>query len=173
MNREKINSISVEEYVSLLSLKPHPEGGFFRETYRSSESIPASFLSDRFIESRNLSTSIYYLLDRESFSSFHRIKSDEIWHFYNGCGLYIYEIDKVGNYVTHKLGNNLKEGFSFQITIKSESWFAAENINKLDYSLVGCTVAPGFDFNDFEIAKRDELLQEYPQFNKDIIRLTK
>jgi len=170
MTREKTNNHKADFLVSSLSLDPHPEGGYFRETYRSNEKI--SSLPERFEGVRNYSTSIYYLLDGNSISAFHRIKSDELWHFYEGCGLFIHEITKKGTYFCHKLGNNLKDSFHYQITIGHGSWFAAENITKDSFSFVGCTVSPGFDFKDFEMAKRNDLITLYPHHREIITHLT-
>jgi hypothetical protein len=161
-----------EFIITTLQLKPHPEGGFFSEIYRSQESIDSQALPDRYNGNRNFSTSIYFLLNKEQVSLFHRISSDEIWHFYSGSPVIIHCLDKVG-YRLFKLGNDLHQAQDPQLVIKAGTWFAAEVENKNSYSLVGCTVAPGFDFKDFIFGKRDELLKLYPQHQELILNLTK
>lgn len=154
---------AVETYVQLLQLEPHPEGGFYKRTYESELQLKPSALPNSFTGDRFASTAIYFLLGGKDFSAFHRIKSDELWHFYDGGGLHIYVINPNGEAEVLKLGNDLKNGYSFQLVVKAGCWFASKPANENSFSLVGCTVAPGFDFADFEMAKRDELLKEYPQ----------
>lgn len=145
-------------WIERLELEPHPEGGFFKETYRSSES--AEFTD--FPSGRNVSTGIYFLLTSENFSAFHRIKSDEMWHFYAGNALSIYVIDKNGKANEIKLGLELEKGQVPQAVVPANCWFASKVQDGGEYSLVGCTVAPGFDFEDFEMAKRAELIHSFP-----------
>ncbi|RXK62123.1 cupin domain-containing protein [Lacibacter luteus] len=161
----------VQQYVQQLQLHPHPEGGFYKQTYASSEQVAANALPERFAASRRFSTAIYFLLSGTDFSAFHRIKSDELWHFYEGEGLEIYVIHPNGEGELLKLGNKLNEGFSFQQLVKAGCWFASKTVDENSYALVGCTVSPGFDFDDFEMAKREELLNEYPQHKEWIERL--
>lgn len=148
-------------YVNRLGMHPHPEGGWYKETYRSSGVISGESLQD-FSGDRNFSTAIYFLLTKENFSAFHRIKSDELWHFYDGDGLVIHELKPDGAYIEHKLGLNLDEGEQPQLVIAAGSWFSSEVKGAGEWSLVGCTVSPGFDFEDFEMASKDELLDSYP-----------
>lgn len=152
---------TVKSIVEQLELQDHPEGGFYKEVYRSSGEIPQKVLPEDFDGNRNYCTSIYFLLTSENFSAFHRINQDEIWHFYQGSGLTIHEIDKEGNYIAHRLGNDLSQQEP-QLTIKARSWFASEVSEPNSFALVGCTVAPGFDFADFELGKADELSDTYP-----------
>ena len=156
-------SISAADYVAQLQLQPHPEGGFYSRTYESEEQIPAAALPARFGADRTFSTAIYFLLEGIDFSAFHRIKSDELWHFYTGGGLHIYVIHPDGRGEVLLLGNDLNNGYRFQQLVKAGCWFASKPAQENSFSLVGCTVAPGFDFADFEMAKQDELLQQYPQ----------
>lgn len=150
---------TADYWIRQLQLTPHVEGGAFRELYRSSlTSTPAGFPGER-----PYSTSIYFLLQQGQFSAFHKIKSDELWHFYYGDALIIYEIDQQGNMITHKLGNNPDKGESFQILIPAGNWFAARVAEGSEYTLCGCTVSPGFDFEDFELADKASLLAAYPQ----------
>ncbi len=155
-----------------LKLQPHPEGGFFSEIYRSHEMIERGSLPKRYTGNRSFSTSIYFMLLKEQVSLFHCILSDEIWHFYKGSPVIIHCLDKKG-YKSVKLGNNLSNNEKFQFVIKAGTWFAAEVENKNSFSLVGCTVSPGFDFSDFELARRSKLLTSFPNLNDLIIRFTK
>jgi predicted cupin superfamily sugar epimerase len=149
--------------VEELGLLPHPEGGFYRETYRSSESIPEAGLPARFQGERSLSTAIYFLLGPGDFSAFHRIRSDETWHYYTGsCGLHIHVICHDGNYRLIRLGPRSAAGETFQATVPAGAWFASEPADPAGFALVGCTVAPGFDFRDFEMAEAGPLAAAHP-----------
>ncbi len=147
-------------WVEKLDLSPHPEGGFFKENYRCNENIAGNTLPPRFLSDRSISTSIYFLLEKGQKSAFHRIKSDEIWHFYDGYPLTIYVIDNNGELIIYKLGLDPENNVLPQIVIPANCWFAAETEG--DFTLVGCTVSPGFDFSDFELAKKQNLISEYP-----------
>lgn len=153
-------------------MQPHPEGGWYKETYRSEGSIPSNALAD-FNGDRSFSTGIYFLLTKENFSAFHRIKSDEMWHFYAGDGLTVHEIRPDGEYVQHKLGLDLQNGERPQLVIAANSWFASEVKEGGNWCLVGCTVSPGFDFQDFELAERKELIETFPDHEQIIGRLTR
>ena len=150
-------------WIEKLDLQRHPEGGFYKEVYRSNEVIDEESLPERFRGTRCLSTSIYFLLKGDEFSAFHRIKSDEVWHFHAGTGLTLYIIEKSGDLSVLKLGSDFEKNEQFQITIPKESWFAAKVVSKKSFTLVGCTVAPGFDFSDFELGDKTELCSKYPQ----------
>ncbi len=159
-------------WVRELKLLPHPEGGFFRETYRSDDMIKRDHLPAGFNGHRNISTSIYYLLEGSQYSKLHRIKSDELWHFYDGSGLIIYSIDTEGCLTENRLGLDTEKGELPQLMIKAGVWFGAK-VNKPDsFCLAGCTVAPGFHFDDFELGNRDELLKLFPMHKKLIDELT-
>lgn len=162
----------VDHYVGTLQMQPHPEGGFYASTYRSAETIPAAALPARFSGDRLISTAIYFLLKGNQFSAFHRIKSDELWHFYDGCGLEIFVIEPDGNARVLLLGRDLQQGFAFQQLVPAGCWFASRPVDPSSFSLVGCTVAPGFDFSDFELAGREELLQQYPSHREWIVQFT-
>lgn len=159
------------EWAGRLGMTPHPEGGWYKETYRSDGTIPQQSLDGDFDGPRNFSTGIYFLLTADVFSAFHRIRSDEMWHFYAGDGLVIHEIAPDGTYTSHRLGPDHSEGEVFQLVIPAGSWFASEVRAGGEYGLVGCTVAPGFDFRDFEMAKRDDLTSRFPQHSSVIGRL--
>ncbi len=150
-------------------MQRHPEGGWYKETYRSEEVILKEHLPNRFEGERSFCTAIYFLLEGGQFSSFHRIKSDEIWHFYSGGTLNVYVINLDGKLEILKIGNNPENGETFQAVVKAGCWFASKPADKNSYSLVGCTVAPGFDFADFELAKADVLVREFPQ-HEEVIR---
>ena len=160
------------EWVRSLGLQKHPEGGWYKEVYRSAECIPVAALPERFGGERSFCTSIYFLLNGDAFSAFHRIKQDEIWHFYDGDGLTVHVIDRDGNHVEKQLGRNLQNGASFQHVVHAGDWFGA-SVPSGGYALVGCTVAPGFDFADFEMPEPDELLELFPQHRALITRLTR
>ena len=161
------------EYVKYYQLQRHPEGGYYKETYRSQEFISVNALPKRFKGPRRFSTAIYFLLERGDFSAFHRIRSDECWHFYYGDSLSIYIIHPNGDLDTVYLGNNMNNSEHFQFVVPANCWFAAEPAENSLFSFVGCTVAPGFDFADFELAKADRLIALYPQHQLLIKRLTR
>ena len=163
----------IEKIVSQLDLEPHPEGGYYRETYRSDGLIAKAALPDYYTAARNYATCIYFLLTSDNFSAFHRIKQDEIWHFYSGSPITIHVIDKLGNYQKHSLGSEIENGILPQLVVKGGDWFASEVETKDSYGLAGCTVSPGFDFDDFEMADRDKLISQYPQHHEIIRRLTR
>lgn len=158
-------------WVEHLNLAPHPEGGFYREVYRSAEELSAEVLPARYGGDRNYSTSIYFLLRSQDKSVFHRIKSDEIWHHYQGDTLLIYVLtDKDLDIL--RLGCNPENGDQLQVVVPANCWFGA-CVEKPDtFTLAGCTVAPGFDFRDFEMATRDELIKQFPLHEEIIVKLT-
>lgn len=149
-----------QQLIEFYQLLPHPEGGYYKETYRSLECIPANSLPERFIGKRNFSTAIYFLLEENSFSAFHRIQSDECWHFYSGDAVDIHVLHDNGKYELIKLGSNIEMGEQYQAMVPAGAWFASKTSGS--FSLVGCTVSPGFDFADFELAKAAELAAQFP-----------
>jgi hypothetical protein len=164
---------SAHFWINSLKLKRHPEGGYFRETYRAAESIPATALPNRFQGSRQFSTAIYYLLQSEDFSALHRLTSDEIWHYYGGSPLDIHIIDPSGCYSKPRLGNDPTKDQSFQVVVEAGCWFGATVAIPGSYTLAGCSVAPGFDFADFELAHSRPLITRYPEHKNLIERLTR
>lgn len=160
-------------WVEKLQLQAHPEGGFFKETYRSEGLIPNENLPDDFNGDRNYCTAIYFLITENNFSAFHKIASDEMWHFYAGTGLEVAVIQPDGRFESIKLGNSGKNDEVFQACVPANAWFASRCTNAKGWALVGCTVAPGFDFLDFELAKRSELNQLFPQHQEIITSLTR
>lgn len=163
---------NADYYITKLGLESHVEGGAFKEIYRSSVTIPKSVLTENFNGNRVASTAIYFLLKFGQISALHKIASDELWHFYDGDALCVYEITEAGELKKHLLGKDLEKGQSFTCLIKAGSWFGSRCEVENGFSLVGCTVAPGFDFEDFTLAKRGDLLKEFPQFSSLIEELT-
>ena len=159
-------------WIRKLALRPHPEGGHYRETYRAAERVPAGGLPRRFSGPRSCSTAIYFLLQGHEVSRLHRIKSDEIWHFYAGAPLTVHVIDTQGRYHAHPLGRKPNSEALPQIVVPAGAWFGATVDRARGYALVGCTVAPGFDFADFELADRTTLLRQFPRHRQLIERLT-
>ena len=163
---------TIDQLVLKLGLQAHPEGGYYKETYRSQGKIPASALPG-FTGERNHATAIYYLLGQGDFSAFHRIRQDETWHYYMGAPLLLHEIDPRGNYRAQWIGPDIASGQLPQYVVAAGHWFAAEPAPGTDYCLMGCTVAPGFDFADFELAEAQELITSFPQHSELIRRLTR
>jgi len=185
---------TAKDWIETLQLQPHPEGGWYRETYRSP--MPIEFVSPHLTpnpspwkgegsqsgapslrefsseRTRSVATAIYFLLERDQFSALHRIKSDELWHFYAGSSLAVEGILADSTPRTWRLGLDLAAGDVPQAVVPSGVWFGAELIDKTAYALVGCTVSPGFDFADFELAERTALLAQFPQHSDLIKRLT-
>jgi predicted cupin superfamily sugar epimerase len=151
--------------VKKLGLEKHPEGGYFRQTYRSDTTVNVEGYSGQ----RNISTAIYYMLVGSQFSAFHRIRSDEIWHRYAGGSVTLYAIASDGKLSRIKIGRSGTP----QAVIKAGTWFAAALDNIRSYCLLGCTVSPGFDYRDWELGKREELAKMYPKHRKIIGRYTK
>ncbi len=156
-----------------LNLTKHPEGGYYAEIYRSKDKINKEQLPERFNNPRVFSTAIYFLLTGDDFSSFHKLKADEIWHFYSGSSLILYEIDDENKLQKSILSNDMNKNTTFTKVVKAGNWLAVEVMHKDSYSLVGCTVSPGFEFDDFELAKRDELISLHPQYRNIIQKLTR
>jgi predicted cupin superfamily sugar epimerase len=154
--------LNAQHYIKTFALLPHPEGGYYKETYRSEESIALEQ------GKRNYSTAIYFLLEEGNFSAFHKIKSDELWHFYAGDVLEVIEITKEGILKITEIGPN-----NFQYCVPAGNWFGSRVKKGAKFSLVGCTVAPGFDFNDFEMAERGKLLIQFPELKEMINALTR
>ena len=163
---------NADYWINQLNLLPHPEGGYYKEIFSSSEVINQRLLNQRFTGNRKYYTSIYFLIKDEQVSHFHRIKSDEIWSFHAGDVLDIHVIDENGNYSIRKLGLNTEKEELPQQIVKAGSWFGASLNQQNGFVLVGCFVSPGFDFNDFELGDRSELLKLYPEHKRIIEKLT-
>jgi predicted cupin superfamily sugar epimerase len=163
---------SAQSYIEALQMQPHPEGGFFRESYRSEQvmEVPAPGAGTR---QRNACTAIYFLLEAGNFSAFHRIQSDEIWHFYAGQAVEVLELLPSGELRCTRLGPDILRGELPQYVVPANTWFASRVADGGTFSFVGCTVAPGFDFADFRLAQRPELLAIFPQHSQVINQLTR
>ena len=161
----------IDYWVERLGLQPHPEGGLYVESYRSSGVHAGA--GEGFPAQRSLATAIYFLLPAGAFSVLHRIRSDELWHFYYGMPLEIVVVDLAGALAVKKLGLDLESGEAPQHLVSAGAWFGASVLGDSGYCLVGCSVAPGFDFRDFELADRDELTSLYPQHARLVERYTR
>lgn len=153
---------SAEYWIRKLKLKKHPEGGYYREIHRSQEKVSTPR------GKRAASTAIYFLLKDPDVSHFHKIASDEVWHFYAGGELTISMLDPK----TKKLKEHVLGPHFFSAVVPAGVWFGASVDKAGEYALVGCTVAPGFDFKDFELASRKTLLKQFPRHTKIIQKLS-
>ena len=154
----------IQELVTKFNLQAHPEGGFYSETYRSDQ-LTAS-------QDRNLVTCIYFLLTSENVSNFHRIKSDEMWFFHEGSSLTVHTLDPQNGHLQHAVGNEIQKGQTPQLVVPKNTIFGSSVTDENSYSFVSCVVAPGFDFNDFELFSRKVLLEEFPESESIIRQLT-
>ena len=164
--------MTAKDIINQFDLTEHPEGGFYKETYRSKSKISNENLASNFVGDRNVSTCIYFLLTPEKFSAFHKINQDEIWHFYKGTTLKLHMISPTGEYSFVLIGNDLANNEQPQFVVPATYWFAAEVIQENSYAFTGCTVAPGFDFRDFVLPERKELTVLFPQHKDIITKLT-
>jgi predicted cupin superfamily sugar epimerase len=160
-------------WIERLRLQRHPEGGYYRETYRCPEGIARAHLPARFGGDRAFSTAIYFLLQAGDFSALHTIKQDEVWHFYDGAPLTVHVLDADGTHTALRLGRDIERGEELQAVVRAGQVFGAAVEDEGAYAQVGCTVAPGFDFADFEMPTRAELCARYPQHRALIERLTR
>ena len=167
---KKILSERAKQWIEGLGMRQHPEGGWFAEVYRSAGFIDQQFLPGH-KGARPYMTSIYFMLLPGEVSRFHRLKSDEIWYFHAGGSLLIHQIDPKGEYSGAKIGQNLASGEQMQVVVPAGSWFGAETTSS-EAVLVGCAVAPGFDFADFELADQQTLLSAFSEHATLIRRLT-
>jgi predicted cupin superfamily sugar epimerase len=155
---------NAQYWIKRLNMQPHPEGGYYAETYRSEGKVEAL--------DRSYSTGIYFLLLEDKFSAFHRISYDEMWHFYAGSPVEVILLQDNGELIIQRLGSNPDKGETFQFVVPGGTWFGSRMADKSSYGLVGCTVAPGFDFRDFEMAKRSKLSEQFPQHRQIIREMT-
>lgn len=151
-----------KEIINYLGLIPHPEGGYYKRMFCS---------ENKSIDGKYLMSSIYYLLEEEDFSAFHRLSSVEVWLFHIGEPINIYILNKEGELEIHSLSSQIND--NFQLAIEPNTWFAAEIPSKKGFSLVSCAVSPEFSFNNFELANKEELIKKYPQYQSIINRLTR
>jgi uncharacterized protein len=164
--------MDAQTIIKQLGLQPHPEGGFYRETYRSQERIAAAALPPRYGEERSLSTAIYYLLTPGGVSSLHRLQSDEVFHFYVGDPLTMLQLHGDGRAETIALGQDILAGQQLQVMVPRGVWQGMFLNDGGAFALLGTTVSPGFDFADFELGTREALLRQYPSCAALIERLT-
>lgn len=162
---------SADYFIKNLNMISHPEGGFYKEIYTSEENITSKELNADFEDSRILWTSIYFLLRDGEVSNFHRLKSDEMWYYHSGSPLTIYMISPSGELITEQLGLDIEYGEKPQVLVPQNYIFGSAMNNK-GYALVGCMVSPGFEFRDFELFKRNDLLEKYPEHQQIILKLT-
>jgi len=155
-------SKKAQEYIHELGLLPHPEGGFYKETYRSSATVG----------DRNLMTAIYFLITSNNISRFHRIKNDEMWYFHDGSPLSVHILSKENGHQIHKVGLGLSKGESPQFLVPANTIFGSSLDEENAFSLVSCTVAPGFDFSDFELFTTEELLKQFPDHPEIVKRMS-
>ncbi|CAL2082722.1 cupin domain-containing protein [Tenacibaculum sp. 190524A02b] len=163
---------TIDQIIKKLDLQPHPEGGFFKETYRSNGEINTDSLSGAYNGKRNYATCIYFLLTSDNFSALHKINQDEIWHFYDGSPIRLHMISDKGVHSEHIIGNDFSKGEVPQFVVPGGYWFGAEVVEKDSFSLVGCTVSPGFSFDDFVLKSKKELLELFPNQEAIITKLT-
>lgn len=175
-NEMKINSDSDRTsayWINKLQLEKHPEGGYYRRTYQSDISAAKEHLPEGYNGRRFLGTAIYFLLEKEDFSAFHRLRQDEMWHFYEGSPVLVHTIDSLGNYKLITLGRDPEKNEVLQYVVPGGIYFASEIVNKNEFSLVGCTVTPGFDFEDFEMPPAKSLIEIFPKHETIISKLTR
>lgn len=158
-----------QEYlIKQLELSKHPEGGYYRQVYKSDECIKEDYLPERFHSSHAMSTAIYFMLTNKEYSAFHIIKQDELWHHYEGGTIEIVIIEQDGTLSKKLLGKNFEKGEEPLVVVPYGVYFSARLLDDESYSLVGCTVSPGFEFDDFYMPTKNELIALYPN-HKDII----
>lgn len=164
---------SAEEIIKILGLKPHPkEGGYFLETYRSSEKISKSDLPERYPCDKNFGTAIYYLLTPGTFSPFHRLPTDELFHFYLGDPVIMIQLHPDGSSNIITLGQDIMNGQQLQVVVPKDSWQGLYLKEGGTFGLMGTTMSPGFDYSDYEEGTREALLEQYPEHFELITRLT-
>lgn len=167
--------LSASDLIQLLKLEEHPEGGFYRQTYKSYEQIPKEVLPARYANQRSYGTAIYYLLTKETCSRLHKVASDETFHFYFGAPVEMLLLFPDKRAETIVLGHNILNREQPQFTVPKDIWQGSkvrQDPDCPDYALLGTTVSPGFEYDDFELAKRSDLIAEYQEFEAQIISLT-
>ncbi len=164
--------MTADDVIRLLNLQPHPvEGGFFRETYRSPALLPASALPDH-RAARSVATAIYYLLKPGHVSELHVLPGDEVFHFYLGAPVVMLQLAPDGTGREVVLGADVAAGQSPQLVVPAGVWQGTRLLGDTGFALLGCTVAPGFDYADYRSASRAELVEKWPAFADEITRLT-
>lgn len=162
----------VKRIIELLHLEPLPvEGGYFKLTYRSNEILPPALLSSRYKEQRCFGSAIYYLLTPDTFSTLHRLPADEIFHFYLGDPVEMLQLYEDGSGKLIRIGNDIENGLYPQVLVPANVWQGTRLIDGGDFALMGTTMTPGFEYEDFEAADKQQLLQLYPAFTELIEHL--
>jgi predicted cupin superfamily sugar epimerase len=163
-----------EQIIEFFQMRPLSyEGGFYVETYRCAEKIAQTALPARYTDEKNFSTAILYLLTPDTFSALHRLRSDEIFHFYLGDPVTMLQLHPDGSSEVATLGQDIMNGQRVQATVPNNSWQGCFLNEGGRFALMGCTIAPGFEFADFELAPREELLKQYPNQRDLILKLTR
>jgi uncharacterized protein len=166
--------VTAAQLISRLGLQPHPaEGGYFAETYRSGEQVSSEALPGRYHGPRSLGTAIYYLVTPDSFSAMHRLRSDEVFHFYLGDPVEMLQLRPGGSGLRLILGQDILEGMQLQVVVQQGVWQGLHLVPGGRFALLGTTVAPGFDYADYEHGDRETLIRAYPQLRDFISRLTR
>jgi len=165
--------LTAEEIIKFFGMEPLPnEGGFYVERYRAEERIGRSALPGRYEGERVLGTAILYLITADKFSRLHRLKSDEVFHFYLGDAVLMLHLRPNGSSNVVELGQDITNGQQVQVTVPRGIWQGCLLKEGGTFALMGCTVAPGFEFSDFELGDRRELLEKYPTQGNLIVKLT-
>ena len=167
--------MTAEEVKKLLGLKPHPrEGGWYVRTYEATEMVATAAFSDgRYAGARRTGTAIYYLLEPETFSEMHRLQSDEVFHFYAGDAVEMLQLREGRRGATIVIGNDLLRGQRPQAVVERGVWQGSRLVKGGRWALLGCTVSPGFEFEDYETGERAELCAGWPEFAEEIRALTR
>lgn len=167
--------LSAEEVKELLGLRPHPrEGGWYVRTYEAGEMVAAkAFVDGRYGSARRTGTAIYYLLEPDTFSEMHRLRSDEVFHFYAGDAVEMLQLQEAGGGTMLVIGTDLLRGERPQVVVERGVWQGARLVAGGEWALLGCTVSPGFEFEDYEAGGREELSARWPEFAREIAGLTR
>jgi predicted cupin superfamily sugar epimerase len=167
--------MTAEEVKGLLGLVPHPrEGGWYVRTHEASERVEASaFVDGRYASGRLTGTAIYYLLEVGTFSEMHRLRSDEVFHFYLGDAAEMVQLLPDGGGRRVVIGTDLAAGERPQVVVERGVWQGSRLVQGGAWALLGCTVSPGFEFEDYETGQREELIARWPEFREMIVGLTK
>jgi predicted cupin superfamily sugar epimerase len=172
MSRNK--NTTIRKIITALKLQPLPgEGGYFKETYRSNIAVPLPLKGDAQPAMRQLATAIYYLITPKEFSALHKLKSDEIFHFYAGDPVEMIQVSETGEVKTIILGRNILKGQQVRAIVPAGTWQASRLIKGGRYALLGTTVFPAFEFDDFTLAKRNEMYAQFPHLTRLIKKLTR
>jgi len=167
--------LSAQEVKNLLGLKPHPrEGGWYVRTYEAGEMVAAEAFADgRYASARRTGTAIYYLLEPDTFSEMHRLQSDEAFHFYAGDAVEMLQLREGGRGAVVVIGNDLVRGERPQVVVERGVWQGSRLVAGGKWALLGCTVSPGFEFEDYETGVREELSARWPEFAAEIAALAR